>query len=495
MSLTRGQILSQPIVQDNSSTSGGSITFRDVDLSNQITLGVANDVTTSYTITLPSEPPAGDGYGLSFTSAGVASFAQVAATPGGSVAGAIQYRTAQNNLEGTDYVVYNSGDVSLDINPTPTQRTLVRWYDQLADGFAAFRAPSDITRSYTVDLPTTIPGNNDGDANGYVLKVSATSGTLTQATLEWGPPVTGDNQSQGPQYTVQLAGDVAGEFASPNDDPAYNSNNYLTYDYTNTRLTINSSVGNGSISIYNTTNSTDNVVLTQDTLGSTVVDSSLTSLGTLTGLTINNTITTPTDIDLLLSPAGAGDVVITGNQGTSGGKVDLQDAQVTPNVLGIVPVSNLNSSYNITLPAANVSAVGDKVMSFDSTYNASYVDNRKTINFCFDGGGITPLQVGPKGFIRIDGSYRVSQITLLTDDTDTMTVNVTKATFANFPSLSAFLSINTSNSTKASTSFPLVSAPVINDGDILDFEIISGTTPFTSIFATVSLTLLPIPLS
>ena len=489
MALTRGQILSQPVVQDNDGAAGGSITLRDLDLSNEITFKVPDVVTSNYDITLPAAPPAVSGYILSFTDTGVASFIENTPTPGGTVAGAIQYRTGAGVQQGADYALYNDGNQSIDLVYNTTTPTPLRWLDQAGTEFAAFQAPSDITRSYTVDLPPTIPGTNDGDADGYVLKVTGTSGTLTAASLEWGPPVTGDNQAQGPQFTVQLAGDVAGEFASSGDTPAYDATNYLTYTYNTGDLNIVLSTGAYQIA------GTD--VLTGTTLGSGVVNSSLTNLGTLTGLTINDTITTPADTNLVLSPAGAGDVVLAGNPGTAGGKIDFEDAQATPNVLGIQTPASFNSSHTITLPPANDIVVGDKVMFFDENYTGSYISAVRTINFCFDGGGVTNLSVGPKGFIRIDGQYNITKITLITDAADTMTATVTRASFANYPTLSAFsppLTISTSASTKAEVDVSGNSL-TIGDGDILDFEITGGTTPFTSVFATISLTLTPISLS
>ena len=494
MALTRGQILSQPVVQDNDGVTGGSITFRDLDLSNEITFKAPDDVTANYDITLPAAPPAVDGYILSFLTDGTASFVENTPTPGGTVEGAIQYRTSGGAQAGADFALYNPGNQSIDLVYNSTTPTPLRWLDTASSNFAAFQAPGDITRDYTVDLPALIPGTTGTtDAVGYVLKITSHSDQSvpgeTTAALEWGPPITGDNQSQGPQFTVQLAGDAAGEFASSSDTPAYDNTNYLTYTYSTGDLNIVLSSGAYQI------NGVD--VLDGTTLGGNVVNSSLTNLGTLTGLTIDNTITTPTDTDLVLSPAGAGDVVVAGNPGTAGGKIDIEDAQNPPDVLGIQAPADFISSHTITLPAANNSVVGNKVMFFDENYTGSYISAVRTINFCFDGGGVTNLSVGPKGFIRVDGQYNITKISLLTDSSDTMTVTVTRATFANYPTLSAFspaLTISTSGSTKAEVD---VSANnlTISDGDILDFEITGGTTPFNSVFATVSLTITPISLS
>jgi len=493
MALTRGQILSQPVVQDNDGAAGGSITFRDLDLSNEITFKVPDAVTTNYDITLPAAPPAVDGYILSFLTDGTASFVENTPTPGGTVGGAIQYRTSGGTQAGADYALYNDSNQSIDLVYNSTTPTPLRWLDTANSNFAAFQAPADITRDYTVDLPALIPGTTGTtDAVGYVLKITSHSDQSvpgeTTAALEWGPPITGDNQSQGPQFTVQLAGDVAGEFASSSDTPAYDGTNYLTYTYDTGDLNIVLSSGAYQI------NGVD--VLNGTTLGTNVVSSSLTSVGTLTGLTINNTITTPTDTDLRLSPAGAGDVIVVGNSGTAGGKIDLEDAQATPNVLGVVPANDIGSSYNITLPAASSPAVADKVMSFDSTYNASYITNKRVINFCVDGGGVSPIQVGPKGFIRLTGEYDVESVTLLTDAADDVTVAITKATFSAYPTLSAFTTITMVPGDGGKVETTPVGL-VINDGDILDFEVTAVTSPGPpiSIFANVSIVLVPRPLA
>ncbi len=490
MALSRGQILNQPVVSDPDQILGGSITLRDTSGTPvDITITAPATVSTGYTFTLPDAPPAVSGYILSFTTAGVASFVENTPTPGGTVEGAIQYRTSGGTQAGADYALYNPGNQSIDLVYNTTTPTPLRWLDTASTNFAAFQAPADITRDYTVDLPALIPGTTGTtDAVGYVLKIASHSDQSspgeTTAVLEWGPPLTGSNVSQGPAGNIQTS-DNTGGFEDKT------AGNYLIYSSN----TLNFQNTAGAIQI------NGGLLLNSSTLGSTVTDSSLTTVGILqgnttsgaTGVEVSNTVESAADLILNAGGAGVGSVIIKGESGTGVGRVEIQDQQVAVNSITIDVPGNIGTSYTLTLPPS-VTDSSSSALQLDSGYNATLVDNRRTLNFCMDGGGVTALSIGPKGFMRISGDYTIEEIILLTESADTMTVAVNQYTYANFPASPSLIdTISTTASNKVTRTTADFGVQTINatSGDIIDFEITGGTTPFTSVFATISITLRP----
>ena len=96
--------------------------------------------------------------------------------------------------------------------------------------------------------------------------------------------------------------------------------------------------------------------------------------------------------------------------------------------------------------------------------------------------------------MRISGDYTIEEIILLTESADTMTVAVNQYTYANFPASPSLIdTISTTASNKVTRTTADFGVQTINatSGDIIDFEITGGTTPFTSVFATISITLRP----
>jgi len=521
MALTRGQILSQPVVQDNDGVTGGSITLRDLNLSNEITFKAPDDVTSNYDIILPAAPPAVSGYILSFQTDGTASFIENTPTPGGAAIGAIQYRNNLGAQAGADYALYNDSNQSIDLVYNGATPTPIRWLD--ADtptaNFAAFQAPSDITRNYTVDLPALIPGTTDTtDSVGYVLKIASHSDQSvpgdTTAVLEWGPPITGDNQSQGAQFTVQIAGDAAGEFASATDLIAYNSTNALVYTFTDGdvaspdgTLTITPPIGSIEIG-------TDEV-LTRTGLGSTVLSSSLTSVGVQAkvlpsggnGIEVNNTVESAGDLILNAGGTGAAAVVIQGTNGAGVGRIEIEDQEPTPNSVAIDVPANAGTSYTLTLPASITTPRNGMALSFNSGYNATFIDDRKTLNFTMDGGGTTTLQQGLKGFYRVflEEGYVIESVSLVLEDpTDGPSVTINRASAGAFNGSNATLlySFNagsavsgsaTNNAGGAITTDNGISGTSLANGDVLEFNL--GNGPFNSTFATISMILRPASLT
>jgi hypothetical protein len=483
MALSRGQALSQPTVVDSAGLEGGTITLRDADVTPvEISFKVADIQTDSYNITLPTtlDGAGWSGYVMTFSESGgevTSVFGPVTATPGGAD-GSIQYNNG-GSLSGSATVDYiDTGTLEFRLNYDGSSNpTYLSLYDNGASNFARFYAPSDITRNYSVQLPALIPGTVDGDADGYVLKITSTSNTLTDAVLVWDTPLAAGVSASGPTGTVQTS-DGASAFQD------LGTNNYL--NYASGVLNIQPAAGEYQI------NGTS--VLTADTLGSGITNIN----GTITGLTINNTITTPSGVDLRLDPAGAGNVVFPSNL-TSPARIELEDQQGTPNVISVGIAADNRSSYSMTLPEA-VQTPGDMLVSFASDYTTKFINNKRTLVFSMDGGGVTPLQVGPKGFVRVfGGPYTITDATLLLEDADTqnITVQVQSVPFASYTgSGSSFtnvtnLSITAGGVTAENTGLSFS----LGDGDIIDFSITSATNMDNIVFASVSLTLVPVALT
>jgi len=501
MALTRAQILNQPTVEDPSQISGGSITLRDTTATPvEISFKVANTQTDPYNITFPSTigTPGFSGYVMTFSESSgeiTGSFGPVVATAAGTD-GQIQFNNA-GVTGATSTIVYDDSNLVFDLQYDGTNNpSFLRFSDDGASNYAQFQAPADITRDYSITLPALVPGtSNNTEAVGYVLKIASHSDQsvvgATTAVLEWGPPLTGSNVSQGPAGNIQTS-DNTGGFEDKT------AGNYLIYN-TNT-LNFQNTAGEIQIN--------GGLLLNSTTLGSTVLNSSLTSVGTLTALTVNagiqvnNSITTPTDTDLLLSPNGTGDVIITAEG--AAGKVDFQDAQGTPRTIGVTVPANIGTlGYNITLPA-EVTTPGDMVMSFASDYSASYIDNRKTVNLVIDGGNEV-IQNEPHGSLRFDGAYTITDWYILStfpyNVPDSFDVVITKGTLAELTAgtaPSAFSgTLSLSNANAASGVTTGWSSNTIADGDILYFEVQNhaAAPTGTAIQATISLTLVPTALT
>lgn len=486
MALSRGQALSQPVVVDSAGVQGGSITLRDTAATPvDISFKVANTQTDPYNITLPTNlnGTGWSGYVMTFSESSgevTAAFGPVTATPGG-VDGNIQYNNG-GSLSGSATVDYiDSGTLEFRLNydgsANPTYLSL---YDDGASNFARFFAPANIVNSYSVELPAFIPGSTDGDADGYVLKIDSTVNLGTSsvdAVLVWDTPLDAGVSASGPIGTVQTS-DGASAFQD------LGANNYLNY----ISGVLNIQPAAGSYQINGTT------VLTADTLGSGITNID----GTITGLTINNTITTPVGVDLVLDPAGAGNVVFPSNA-TAPARIEVEDQQGTPNVITVGIAADNRSSYDVTLPEA-VQTPGDMLVSFASDYTTKFINNKRTLVFSMDGGGVTPLQVGPKGFVRVfGGPYTITDATLLLEDADTqnITVQVQSVPFASYTgSGSSFtnvtnLSITAGGVTAENTGLSFS----LGDGDIVDFNITSANNMDNIVFASVSLTLVPVALT
>lgn len=497
MALTRGQILVGPIIEDDGA--GAYVTFRDTTATpDTVTIAAPNDVTSSYTITLPSAPPPVDGYILSFTTGGVASFAANSPTPGGTVDGAVQYRSSGSTL-GSDGVLVGATTLTL---PSGSEAR----FDDTGSNYVAFTGPGAAmtgTVNNTYTLPVEI-----GSA-GQVLKLANVVGTpATSADLIWDNALTGSATAQGNQGVVQLS-DGAGGFASTGSGTPYDEDLQFgivggTYAQVNKNLNIANTGGlyqiNGTTYLSSTQVGPSTGTLA---LGAGVTTSSLTTVGTLTGLTVNgnvsvnNTISTPTSNNLFLQ-AGTGasaSVVIRQDQsvGTTGAILTLEDGQGTPGTIAFRVPDNINGSLTYTLPAS-VGATQVKSIQVASNSVMSFVDNRKCINFTVDGGGTTVIQDGLKGFYRVTGSYTVENFYYTQEDnTDTPQITITKAASTGYAGPGTGTNIAQFNASGYITT-AIGGGATIADGDILEFNL-AGASTGNSVYATITIVLIPTPLT
>jgi len=504
MALSRGEILVDPVIEDNGT--GASLTFRDTTATPEtVVLNVPSTVTTSYTITLPADTngTGWSGYVLSFAESGgtvTSSFGPITVTPGGSVNGAVQYRSGTSTV-GSDGVLVGANTLTL---PTGSE---ARFDDNTGSNYLAFTGPG-VAMTGPVNNTYTLPFEI-GSA-GQVLKLANVVGTpATSADLIWDNALTGSASAQGNQGTVQLS-DGAGGFASTVSGTPYAED--LTYGivggtYATANKVLNIADANGQYRI-------NDVVYLSSTqvgpstgplaLGAGVTTSSLTTVGTLTGLTVdgnvsvNNTISTAAATNLILNPGTSGVIDLPGNASRPS-VVRLAEATGNgTNTMTIQAPTAITSNHTITLPAQPTTAVAGMGILSANNYTYSYYDTRKAVNFVIDGGGLgSAIQAGPKGSVLIPTAHVLEEIRLFTGFTvsggnDTFDVVITQeAGTSAYPSGSptAVQTISMSNSRYAEVTGLSIS---IAAGNVLNFSV-SGT-PTQAAITTVSLTLRPVAL-
>ena len=400
--LSRGQIFKDPEVL-GTSTSGAKIRLQDGDESAYIDLKVPDTVTVSYTLTLPADDGTANQV-LQTDGNGTTSWVTVSASPGGSntqlqynnsgsFAGATNLTTDGNNL-----TIGAQGDLRL--------------ADSDSSNYIAFQAPATITADRLYTLPDTI-----GTA-GQVLKISTR--TDTTATLAWQDDNTGGAGSSpgGSDTQVQF-----------NDGGVFGGDAGFTYNKTTDSATI---VGSLTVGGINATTGTDyqinnTSVLNATTLGSGVVNSSLTSVGTLGTLTVDNI-----GIDANTISSSTGDIILaptTAIRAASNTPIRFYDSD-NSNYVGLIADATVTSNYTLTLPAA----IGDanEILQYSASGVGAFVSNTRTLNFVIDGGG-SAITTGIKGHIVIDGNYIVSGWTIIADQSGSIVVDVKRATYTNFP--------------------------------------------------------------
>jgi hypothetical protein len=456
--LSRGQILKNPEVLGVSNT-GAKIRLLDADESAHIDIKVPDTVGTAYTFTLPADDGTPDQY-LKTDGSGTTSWATVSASPGGSTS-QIQYNSGGSfagatNLttDGTNLTIGAQGDLRL--------------ADSDSSNYIAFQAPATVTADRLYTLPDTI------GTSGQVLKISTR--TDTTATLAWEDDSLGASGNPGGSDTqVQF-----------NDGGVFGGDAGLTYNKTTDVISITGGVNVATGGDYKI-NSTS--VLTSTTLGSGVVNSSLTSVGTLTILAVDNITINGNEVsstnangNIDLNPNGTGFVRILDDA-----PLRFMDAD-NSNYAAITAPASITSDYTITLPAAGGSA--NDVLQFDASQNASFVSNTRTLNFVIDGGG-SVITTGSKGYVVIDGNYTVTGWTILADQSGSIVVDVNRATYTNFPT---FTNIDgteppTLSAAQKAEDLTLSSwTTTLSARDVLEFNVASATTVTR---VTVALRLVP----
>ena len=459
--LSRGQILKNPEVI-GAGTTGASIRLLDADENSHIDIKVPDTVGTAYTFTFPDSGGTTDYY-LKTDGSGTTSWAAVSASPGGSTT-QIQYNNAGAfagaavTTDGTNLYVSSAAELRLN--------------DSDNSNYLAFKAPATVAADRTYTLPDTI-----GTA-GQVLKIS--SRTDTTATLAWQDDATGGaGSSPGGADTYVQFNDGGTTFGG---DAGF------TYNKTTDPATL---VGSLTVGGVNATTGTDyqinsTSVLNATTLGSGVVNSSLTSVGTLGALTVDNigidanTISSSTD-DIILSPT-------TAIRAASNKPIRFYDSD-NSNYVGLIAAATVTSNYTLTLPAAIGNA--NEILQYSASGVGAFVSNTRTLNFVIDGGG-SAITTGTKGHIVVDGDYTVTGWTIIADQSGSIEVDVKRATYTNFPTTASI----------AGTELPTLSTAQKNEDltlstwttslsarDVLEF-VVNSITTVTRV--TVALRLVPV---
>lgn len=458
--LSRGQILKNPEIL-GIGTTGAKIRLLDADENSYIDLKVPDTVTTAYTLTLPSDDGT-SGQVLQTDGSGTTSWTTVSASPGGSNT-QLQYNNSGAFAGASGLTTDGS---NLQIGATGE----LRLADTDSSNYLAFKAPGTISANRIYTLPSVI------GSVGQVLKI-ASGATSTAATLEWADDNTGGAGSSpgGSDTQVQF-----------NDGGVFGGDAGLTYNKTTDILSVTGGVNVATGGDYEINGVS---VLTSTTLGSGVINSSLTSVGTLGSLQVDNIninanviSSTNTNGNIDLDPNGTGFVRILDDA-----PLRFMDAD-NSNYAAITAPASITSDYTITLPAAGGAA--NEVLQFDASQNASFVSNTRTLNFVIDGGG-SVITTGSKGYVVLDGDYTVTGWTILADQSGSIVVAINRATYTNFPT---FTNIDgteppTLSSAQKAEDLTLSSwTTTLSARDVLEFNVSSAST-ITRV--TVALRLVP----
>lgn len=527
--LTRGSILKDPEVL-GTSTTGAKIRLLDADETNYVDLKVPDTIAANYTLTLPTSDGNDNEY-LKTDGNGNTSWAAVTATAGGNT-GDVQYNNA-------GLIVGAAGVTTDGTHLTITNQGQIRLSETTANGtnYVAMRAPASVGGNRTYTLPDTI-----GTA-GQVLKID-TGPDGNNATLIWADDLQGTNVNVAAGADTQVQYNDLGGFGADagftyNDvtdavtlnGKVYSSghnlpNTVFTGSISGTTLTVSAmtsgfieigmtisgtgvttgttitALGTGTgftgtytVSVSQTAASTtinatgvykinDVFILGETTLGSGIVNSSLTSVGTLGILNVDNLrldsntlSTTNANGNLLIAPDGTGIVQSTKLlEIRSNAGLRLQDTN-NGGTLTLKTATSIISPWTLTFPNSVGSA--DDIMAINSTGVISFINNYRAINFIIDGAGTT-IATGFKGHVQVPFDCEIMSVTLLADRTGSITVDIWKDTYANFPptdvdsiTASAVPTITTSD--KSTDSVLSGWTKTITSGDILAFNVDSVT--------------------
>lgn len=454
--LSRGQILKNPEILGIGNT-GAAIRLLDADENSYVDLKVPDTVGTAYTFTLPSNSGT-DGYILKTNGQGTSSWVQNIADPGGT-SGSIQYNSSET-LSGAAATTDGT-------NIFLTSAAQVRFNDADNSNYVGIAASNSVTGNRNYILPDTI------GTVGQVLKI-ATRTDDNNASLVWAI----DNTSE--------AGALIGgsdTFVQFNDGGLFGGNLGFKYNKSTYRVDIvglTSAAGGfnaGTGSDYEINNVS---VLTSTTLGSGVVNSSLTSVGTLTILNVDNlqfdlnTFSSTVD-DVIISPAG--NLRLASNKA-----LRFYDSDNT-NYVGLIGPSAVTSDFTLTLPAVSGSA--DEIIAYNASGVGAFVSNLRTLNFIIDGGGEL-LTSGEKGFVVLDFDCEITGWTILADQVGTISIDIRRSTYAAFPPVAGQSILGTSPNREAPTlsttqknqDYSLTNlVGICTAGDVLSFVVDASPAP------------------
>ena len=528
--LTRGSILKDPEVL-GTGAAGAKVKLLDADEAQYVEIKAPDSVTTSYTLTLPTADGAADTF-LKTDGSGNTSWSAVTAAAGGSQ-GQVQYNNsglvagaAGLTTDGTHLTVTNQGELRL--------------AETTANGtnYLAFKAPASVGGNRTYTLPDTI-----GSA-GQILKIASGPDANT-ATLIWADDLQGTNVNVAAGADTQVQFNDLGGFGAEAAFTYNKTTNALTLDgkmfptgiqlsgavvtasISATTMTVSAvtsgqlevgqvisgagvtsgttitALGTGTggtgtytVSVSQTTTSTTITatgvyklgttnVLNSTTLGSTVVNSSLTNLGVLTQLNADNIrldgntlSTTNTNGNLIITPNGSGITQFStlAEIRTNSG-LRLQDNANAGSVT-LKTVTTVVSPYSLSFPASIGAA--DDIMAINGTGTISFISNYRAVNFIIDGSGAT-ITTGFKGHVQIPFDCQIIECTLLADRTGSIVVDIWKDTYANFPptvadTITASATPTITTSDKSTNSTLTGWTTTINSGDVLAFNVDSVTT-------------------
>lgn len=420
MPLSRGEILIDPEIIGTGG-SAGNITLIDGDETNTLTLRAATNITANYSITFPAAAPAVAGYYLQSTdTSGTLVWSPVTASAAGANS-QIQYNSS-GNLAASSQLTFDPTNAVLTVAGNATTSAEIRFGEDSDNGsnYAALKAAAALANNTTYTWPDTI------GAAGQVLKIAASPApTATAATLFWDAPVSGTQTATGNSGDVQIT----------NGSNGFTNDIQFNYNTTSDILTVGTAYAIGGTT-----------VLTSSTLGSGVVNSSLTSVGTLTALQVDNIningnviSSTNTNGVIDLSANGSGSVNIKSGGAAQPGRLHIFDNDDT-NSVNIIAPATIASDVNLTLPSVGPEAYS--TIQFPSTAGiGEFVSTRKTLVVSIDGGG-NVITTGTKAYVRIFGNHQILRWNLLGDTTVTtgqiFTVDVDITNLAGFPTATQF---------------------------------------------------------
>ena len=420
--LSRGQILKYPQVVGATAGVGGTVQLDDGSETKSINLKAPDDIRigTGYTFTLP-ETAGTNGQVLTTDGVGITTFASVSATPGGSD-GQLQYNQGGTTIAGMAATTDGTHLYISDGNE-------IRFEDGDGGEFVALGASDSVAASIKINLPSSI--GNAGDA--LILQSPVTA---TEADTAWGLPPSGTTQNPGGAGNGEVQYNVGGTFTGEAAFVYDQENNALTVD------NIDSSAGIVTAGLLDV----DNIRLDGNTID----------------LTNDNG-----DLNLDLT-GGFLDLVgfTTVRFFNDSGAINF----------GALTFADVTADYTITFPSAVGAA--NEVLQFDSSGNGSFVSNTRTLNFVIDGDGAA-ITTGIKGHVVIDADYTVTGWTVITDQTGSITVDVNRATFTDFPTTSSIAGteLPTVTSGRKAEDLSLSTwTTTLNARDILEFEVDSAST-------------------